>query len=302
MRGDKYFFSALLLAAALFARGSKAQEAAAPPAAEKSAETSKAPAPAAPAAPAETKSAAPEAPAALEKPSAAPAEKPAASEKSAPAEKPAAPKKPKPSAASKKPPLPEFSMPEEDEWENGKKKASKKKPAKKRKPKKRKAKKRKPKKKSSNKRPPPKPAKTIKNEKYIMGGLAAVAPGFGAGHAVQGRYFERGWIFTVSELTALYGWLQAYSYGGLDPFAPFIRLKGKITRESAEDQDAAVFKTLQYVFLAVFAGFKAWEMADAWILPSHYKKIRAESSLKLAPYAFQSRRDMSLGMALSYKF
>ena len=83
----------------------------------------------------------------------------------------------------------------------------------------------------------------------------------------------------MSELTALYGWLQAYSYGGLDPIAPFIRLKGKITKDSMENQDAAVFKALQYVFLAAFAGFKAWEMLDAWILPSHYKKVREESPL-----------------------
>ncbi len=34
---------------------------------------------------------------------------------------------------------------------------------------------------------------------YVLGGLIGTYPGFGIGHALQGRWSSKGWIFTVGE-------------------------------------------------------------------------------------------------------
>lgn len=39
--------------------------------------------------------------------------------------------------------------------------------------------------------------------RYVTGGVLSLYPGFGIGHAVQGRWAERGWIFTASEIAIL---------------------------------------------------------------------------------------------------
>lgn len=40
--------------------------------------------------------------------------------------------------------------------------------------------------------------------KYIVGGVLGTYPiGLGIGHAIQGRYSEKGWIFTAGELGAM---------------------------------------------------------------------------------------------------
>src|SRR5215211_7901978 len=35
--------------------------------------------------------------------------------------------------------------------------------------------------------------------KYVGGGITATALGWGIGHAIQGRWLDRGWIFTLGE-------------------------------------------------------------------------------------------------------
>ena len=45
---------------------------------------------------------------------------------------------------------------------------------------------------------PEKKIKYISKETYVSGGLTAIV-GFGLGHAILGRYKEKGWIFTLSE-------------------------------------------------------------------------------------------------------
>ena len=44
--------------------------------------------------------------------------------------------------------------------------------------------------------------KKISNSRYTVGGIAAIIPGLGIGHAIQGRWMEGGWIFTASQLGA----------------------------------------------------------------------------------------------------
>lgn len=44
----------------------------------------------------------------------------------------------------------------------------------------------------------------VSTPRYIIGGILGTYPiGFGIGHAIQGRYSDRGWIFTATEAASL---------------------------------------------------------------------------------------------------
>ena len=43
---------------------------------------------------------------------------------------------------------------------------------------------------------------TMSQGQYVGGGIASIFLPFGIGQAIQGRYKETGWIFTVSELAS----------------------------------------------------------------------------------------------------
>ena len=43
---------------------------------------------------------------------------------------------------------------------------------------------------------------TVSKTNYYAGGALSILPGFGIGHAVQGRWREKGWIFTAGEVVS----------------------------------------------------------------------------------------------------
>jgi hypothetical protein len=43
---------------------------------------------------------------------------------------------------------------------------------------------------------------TMTRSDYILGGITGSFLGLGAGHAIQGRFFDKGWIFTIGEVTS----------------------------------------------------------------------------------------------------
>ena len=91
---------------------------------------------------------------------------------------------------------------------------------------------------------------------YVIGGLGSVYLGFGIGHAIQGRYGQRGWMMTLGEV------------GGLALVA------GGFMQSCAQGCGDNAMSTLG---IATFIGFKVWEVLDAWIYPpihnSHYEEI-----------------------------
>lgn len=140
-------------------------------------------------------------------------------------------------------------------------------------------------------------AKTISTGRYIGGGVASILVGFGVGHAIQGRYKEKGWIFTVAELVTIGGY-----------FTSVTLLVGDAIdiAETGGDIDVGAVKTkggMALAFLAVGIGVRVWEMVDAWILPSQYKVVK-ESSFQIAPLISWSdmSSDWNLGFSLKYKF
>jgi hypothetical protein len=99
---------------------------------------------------------------------------------------------------------------------------------------------------------------------HIGGGLVAAFVGFGVGQAVQGRWTERGWIFTVGETAGL--GLMVYGLG-----------KAASTCINADGTDCGT-SGLGFVAGGAIAltGFHLWETIDAFVAPiGHNRRVRA---------------------------
>jgi hypothetical protein len=99
---------------------------------------------------------------------------------------------------------------------------------------------------------------------HIGGGLVATFVGFGVGHAVQGRWGERGWIFTVGETAGL--GLMIYGLGK--------------AATSCVNEDGSDCGTSGLGFVAggaiALTGLHLWETLDAFIAPvGHNRRVRA---------------------------
>lgn len=89
---------------------------------------------------------------------------------------------------------------------------------------------------------------------HVGGIVAASTLGFGTGQLVQGRWLERGWIFTVGEMAS----------GVLFSIAA-----------TENDLDTTLVNVLGFSGLAAFVGLHAWEIADAAIVPArHNRRVR----------------------------
>ena len=56
----------------------------------------------------------------------------------------------------------------------------------------------------------------MSHSQYVTGGVLGSIFGLGIGHAVQGRYSERGWIFTTSDVTGILLLANANCFRGRD--------------------------------------------------------------------------------------
>lgn len=122
----------------------------------------------------------------------------------------------------------------------------------------------------------------ISDNRYIGGAVASIFFGFGVGQAVQGRYGDTGWIFTVGEvgsLTALFvGLLQSFDRCYYDAYEP-----------SCSDDNHG--ETLLIGGMVGLLVFRAWELVDAFAgPPKHNARVR-ELRLRLGmPPPMYSRR------------
>ena len=93
--------------------------------------------------------------------------------------------------------------------------------------------------------------------KYVGGGVTATALGWGIGHAIQGRWGERGWIFTVGEA------------------ASFVTLIYSMAEGFACNSNCDRYTTWMMVGALGLVGFRTWEILDAWIVPPrHNRRLR----------------------------
>jgi hypothetical protein len=85
--------------------------------------------------------------------------------------------------------------------------------------------------------------------KYITGGVLASTVGLGIGHAVEGRYADKGWIFTATEATGI-----------------AMMVAGCSERKDRNDDGVKECNNngLVVAGAVVAIGFHVWEIIDAW--------------------------------------
>ncbi len=105
----------------------------------------------------------------------------------------------------------------------------------------------------------------IGGARRTFGAILAFYPGFGIGHAVEGRYLHRGWIFTLSEAGSL-----AIASSGVESCA------------SIEGDCGAVV-----IGILGFLGFKVWEFVDGIVGPirdnRQYLKLQTRPQVSIEP-------------------
>lgn len=101
---------------------------------------------------------------------------------------------------------------------------------------------------------------------YIAGGIVGTYPiGLGVGHAIQGRYLEKGWIFTVGEV----GSLLAFVAGVGDCWDSYN------SRYRTCEGGLAVAGIVGYV------AFRIWEIVDVWAAPPEHNRRLLEIKARL---------------------
>lgn len=87
--------------------------------------------------------------------------------------------------------------------------------------------------------------------KYVTGGVLASTIGFGIGHGVQGRYADKGWIFTTTEAAGL-----------------TMLLAGTTCKDETDiygdTERKCTSSGVAVLGLGVLLGFHVWEIVDAW--------------------------------------
>jgi hypothetical protein len=135
--------------------------------------------------------------------------------------------------------------------------------------------------------------------RYVAGGVTSLL-GFGIGHAVQGRYAERGWIFTAGEV------LSVGLFGG-----GFAWMAGNVISNAQSVHHGAIGTNpelgapvgMMVAGGVTFIGFKIWEIVDAWTAPLSQAPYYAAADrpvsttkLAVAPY-FSSN---AFGLVMQY--
>lgn len=97
----------------------------------------------------------------------------------------------------------------------------------------------------------------IEPPQHIIGGVAGTFAGLGIGHAIQGRWTEKGWIFTVGEVAAVSIIIVSLGDCGFE---------GDCENES----------DMIWFGLVAAVGFRVWEVFDVWLgPPAHNRRVRA---------------------------
>lgn len=108
----------------------------------------------------------------------------------------------------------------------------------------------------------------ISQTRYIVGGILGTYPlGLGIGHAVQGRYSDKGWIFTVGEL----GSMAVFLAGIGDCWS------------AVNSRYEACNGGLMTLGFASYVGFRIWEIVDVWAAPPEINRRYRELKLQMKP-------------------
>lgn len=108
----------------------------------------------------------------------------------------------------------------------------------------------------------------ISQAQYVFGGIIGTYPvGFGVGHAIQGRYSDKGWIFTVGEI----GSIVVLMSGVGDCMS------------SISNRYDGCNGGLLFLGAAGFVGFRIWEIVDVWAAPPEINRRYRELKQRMPP-------------------
>lgn len=114
----------------------------------------------------------------------------------------------------------------------------------------------------------------ISTERYVIGGILGTYPfGLGIGHAVQGRYLEKGWVFTVGQLAS-----GAVMIAGLSNCV-------WSTMARANGCDNGLFA----LGVAGYVGFRIWEIIDVWAVPPEQNRRYHELRRRIGEPSYSIR-------------
>ncbi len=101
----------------------------------------------------------------------------------------------------------------------------------------------------------------ISEGRYVGGGLLGTVVGYGIGHAVQGRWSDKGWIFTVGELASV----------SVIVITATSCIAADLEGRAREDRCMAALVGS----LVAYTGFRIWEIIDLWAAPpNHNRRVR----------------------------
>ena len=134
----------------------------------------------------------------------------------------------------------------------------------------------------------------INEKNYIGGAVLGTIVGFGSGHSVQRRFWDRGSYFLVGETIAI----AAFETGGFFIFCGI----GHSTHFDS-GCEAAINTSL-----AIFLGLKIWEIYDLWFIPPienaryrELKNIHKPSSVTVLPTLFPlGDNGIALGLLIGF--
>lgn len=121
--------------------------------------------------------------------------------------------------------------------------------------------------------------------RHVAGVMLALSPGFGLGQAVQGRWSERGWIFTFGEAAGIA--LMVYGANQEKPLCdyntPALEARGVLAGSSGRaTQDSCGFgvrddaRWMIYAGLGTYVALHIWEIVDSIAGPvEHNRQVRA---------------------------
>lgn len=109
----------------------------------------------------------------------------------------------------------------------------------------------------------------IDDPQYIASGILGTVPGFGIGHAIQGRWKDKGWIFTAGETFGL----------GLMMAAGASCMRREMDNDDHNCSGGNM--ALAIPGMITFFGFKVWEIVDVWTYPpAHNRRYKELESKK----------------------
>lgn len=138
----------------------------------------------------------------------------------------------------------------------------------------------------------------ITDGQYIGGGVASLFVGFGVGQAVEGRWHDTGWIFTLGEPVAF----GVFIYGLMQNIG-CIGTSGGCSNNHDAGSTAIVVGAVSLV------GLRLWEVIDAFVGPSRHNERYRALQMRLGnpmpaytyrPFVAPSNGGAVAGLSLSF--